>query len=83
MSSQAGNDTFTIPANPFDVRPFLKQQYSYKPDSFAQKMYILNENICVVFAGDEIEIKRAIKRVSTQHTAAKNLLLPKANASCI
>lgn len=56
MSSKVGNPNFSIPTNPFDVIPFLPQENLLKPDSFAQKMYIIRDNICVIFAGCEHEI---------------------------
>ena len=57
MSSQKGEKNFQIPTNNFDVTPFLPTENKYKPDSLAQKMYILANNVCVIFAGDEFEIK--------------------------
>lgn len=57
MSSRSGSVNFQIPTNNFNVVPFLPTGNEYKPDSFAQKMYIIKDNVCVVFAGDEFEIK--------------------------
>lgn len=57
MSSRSGTENFQIPTNNFDVTPFLPDENEYKPDSLAQKMYIVKNNVCVVFAGNELEIK--------------------------
>jgi hypothetical protein len=57
MSSQHGTKNFQIPTNNFNVTAFLPKENKYKPDSFAQKMYIIVGNVCVIFAGDEFEIK--------------------------
>src|SRR6478752_10365796 len=58
MSSLQANENFHIPTNNFNVVPFLPKDNIYKPASLAQKMYIVAKNICVVFAGDELEIKK-------------------------
>jgi hypothetical protein len=61
MSSLSGNEFFRIPTNNFNVIPFLPKANEYKPDSLAQKMYIIGKNVCVVFAGDEFEIREFLK----------------------
>jgi len=42
MSSRLGTEDFQIPTNNFNVVPFLPGGNEYKPDSLAQKMYIVN-----------------------------------------
>src|SRR5690348_5099098 len=61
MSSRFGTENFKIPTNNFNVVPFLPTENKYKPHSLAQKMYIVKNNVCVVFAGDEFEIRNFLR----------------------
>ncbi|MBI3233694.1 MAG: hypothetical protein HYZ42_06575 [Bacteroidetes bacterium] len=56
MSSKKGKPTVILPTNSFDINPFLRTDATYKPDSLAQKLYIIGGNVCVAVAGDEVEI---------------------------
>jgi len=66
MSSRAGKPTVILPTNSFDINPYLKADATYKPDSLAQKLYIIGGNICVAVAGDEYEIVQFLRELKNR-----------------
>jgi hypothetical protein len=57
MSSTERPASVDLPTNTFDLGPHLPANNAHYPHSLAQKMYIIQKKICIVFAGREDEIK--------------------------
>ncbi|MEI9911575.1 MAG: hypothetical protein WDO71_19130 [Bacteroidota bacterium] len=66
MSSRAGKPKVILPTNSFDINPYLDSDATYKPDSLAQKLYIIGGNVCVAVAGDEYEIVQFLRELKSR-----------------
>jgi hypothetical protein len=55
-----------LPTNSFNINPYLESDATYKPDSLAQKLYIIGGNICVAVAGDEYEIVQFLRELKSR-----------------
>ena len=45
-----------LPTNSFDLTPYLNTESEEKPVKLGQKMYFINNNVCIIFAGLSNEI---------------------------
>jgi hypothetical protein len=63
MSSKVGKEIVILPTNNFNINPFLPSDAKYKPDSLAQKLYIIKKNVCVAVAGSEYELIKFLKEL--------------------
>lgn len=66
MSSKSGRMLGRLPTNHFDVSEDMLSNFAYKPDSLTQKIYIIEKNVCVLFAGFEVEIRTFLKELEVR-----------------
>ena len=57
FSSKAGREIMQLPTNNFDINVYLPKNTTTKPDSLSQKIYIIRDNLCIILAGLEAEMK--------------------------
>jgi hypothetical protein len=57
ISSDTGIANFQSPTNHFPINQYLPQDSTNKPESFSQKTYIINKDLCVMLAGSVYEMK--------------------------
>ena len=62
-SSKFGKENLVLPTNIYPINQFIPNEQSLKPDSFNQKIYLINSRVCVCFSGDEIEILKFLKEI--------------------
>jgi len=62
-SSKVEKKPFVLPTNSFDITPLLPESRVYHPYTLGQKMYIINDNVCIIFAGDLLEIIEFLREV--------------------
>lgn len=54
---------FVLPTTMIDVLQFAKDDRKYYPSFFNQKVYVIDERVCIAFAGNLHTIKRALEDV--------------------
>ncbi len=55
-SSEFSDKSVKFPTNIFDPSPYLPNDHQDKPIKLGQKMYIINDKVCIIFAGINDEI---------------------------
>ena len=55
-SSENSNQRVRFPTNIFDPSPYLSFNQENKPVKLGQKMYFINDKVCIIFAGLSDEI---------------------------
>jgi hypothetical protein len=66
MSSESGQADLILPTAEYAINPFINEENSYRPDSFAQKLYVFGKNLCVAVAGAEFELKQFLHELRTR-----------------
>jgi hypothetical protein len=73
MSSKEGRDKLILPTNSFDINPLFKSKTNLRPDSFAQKLYIIGKNVCVAVAGSEYELRKFLRELRSRCNLYNNI----------
>lgn len=66
FSTQQQPASVNLPTSHLDLTPHLTLEYPFYPQGLAQKMYIIKEKTCVVFAGREDEIKEFLTELKVR-----------------